>query len=95
MATKREQNKATTAYRRAARKLYGYTREQAEACVYAPHADPGGWAPEALVVLNLESGLEALNVYSDAAFEEGLRLAEEAGVGHVESLNGGVSAVYD
>ena len=94
MATKREQNKATTAYRRAARKLYGYTREQAEACIYAPHADRGEWAPTALVILNLEAGLEPLAYHGPDFVGGGIALQEAAGVGFVEHHNAAIAVVW-
>ena len=94
MATKAEQNKATTAYRRAARKLYGYTREQAEACIYPPHADPGEWAPKGLVILNLEAGLEALDYYGPDFVGGGIALQEAAGTGYVEHHNAAIAVVW-
>ena len=94
MATKREQNKAVTAYRRAARKLYGYTREQAEVCIYSPANDPGEWAPDALVILNLERGLGPLAYYGPDFVGGGIELQEEAGVGFVEHYNAAIACVW-
>ena len=85
---------AVKAYRQAAQKLYGYTQAEAEACIYSPKDDPGGWAPDALVILNLEQGLSRLGLYAPDWLEEGLRLGEEAGVGFVEHINGAVAAVW-
>ena len=90
----RAQNTATEAYRGAAVKLYGYSREQAEACIYSPENDPGEWAPRALVILNLEKGLPALGLYSGDWLEESSRLGSVAGVGFVEHINGAVAAVW-
>ena len=94
MATKAEQNKATSAYRRAARKLYGYTQAEAEACIYAVHADRGEWAPTGLVILNLERGLAKLAYYGPDFVGGGIELEQEAGVGFVEHYNAAIAVVW-
>ena len=88
------QDKATAAYRTAARKLYKYTEAEAEACIYSPEDDPGGWAPRALVILNLEQGLSPLKMHAPDWMGEGIKLGEAAGVGFVEHINGAVAAVW-
>ena len=90
----KKQDKATKAYRRAAVKLYGYTQEQAEACIYSPANDPGEWAPKALVILNLERGLAPLAYYGPDFMGGGIELQEAAGVGFVEHINAAVAAVW-
>ena len=94
MTTLTEQRKAVGAYRRAARKLYGYDQAQAEACIYGPENDPGEWAPDALVILNFERGLSRLAYNAPDWLDESVRFQEEAGVGFVEHINGAVAAVW-
>jgi hypothetical protein len=104
MATKREQGKATTAYRRAAKKLFGANDTESRSYIKSPADDPGEWAPEALVIIYLEPDFrfpedtgvipDRLSYYGDLGFDNCIALAEAAGVGYVEYINAAVAAVY-
>lgn len=84
------------AYRKAAMKLYGISREQAEHSIVHPHEDTGEWAPESLAVLYLErAALAPLDYWGMDHLGACIELANEAGVGFVETINPAVAAVYE
>lgn len=88
------------AYRNAAMQLYGITREQAERSIVHPEDDKGRWAWSqargALVILYLErAALRPLDYFGPYHLDECIKLEDEAGVGHIETINPAVAAVYE
>jgi hypothetical protein len=91
-------------YRQAAMKLWGASREEVEHYIIAADEDPGEWAPEALVILRLEpngaipndtySMPNMLGMYTGDWIGNGVALAQEAGEGFVEHVNGAIAAVW-
>ncbi len=105
MVNKGEQTmNVVEAYRKAAMKLFGASRIEAEQYIIDPENDPGEWAPGSLVVIRLErdgrfpedkySIPDALGYHESGGFANCLRIAREAGVGFVEYINGAVAAVW-
>jgi hypothetical protein len=85
------------AYRKAAMKLYGITRKEAEQAIYAPEDDPGEWAPKSLAVICFEWGdnmAANCGYWAPRGMDECFRLSGEAGTGYIEWINAAVGAVY-
>jgi hypothetical protein len=84
------------AYRAAAMKLYGISREQAEFAIVEPSEDSGEWAPKSHAILYLErEALAQLDYWGYDHLGECVRLADEAGFGFIETINPAVAAVWD
>ena len=90
---RRDQAKVTALYRRAAVKVYGITEVQAAQAIYTPYDDSGQWAPDSLVIINLEYG--HISSYWDADFWYKVnKMSAMAGTGYVECINPAICAVY-
>ncbi len=97
-------NRARDAYRRAAIKVLGVSKQEAETYIINPDDDTGENAPGALVVIYLEADCrekgdegvlpDLLGYYTTSGPERCVDLANEAGVGYIEYINGAVAAVY-
>lgn len=84
------------AYRDAAMRLYGITREQAEHSIVHPDDDKGEWAPTAQAILYLErAALAPLDYWGMDHLGACIELSNEAGMGYIETINPAVAAVYE
>ena len=68
-------------------------RQIIEEGTYAGADDPGGWAPEAEVVIHTESGIPN-GSYEPWEMEKWYRVSEILGDLYCEHINGAVIAVY-
>ena len=99
--TKARRKKVVAAYRRAAIRVLGITKEEAEHYIRLPEDDPGENAPDALAIVYLEqtghdSGLipTYLDYYGEGA-GNGFELDKAANVdAHLEYQNAAVAAVW-
>jgi len=107
MPTKRQKNAAAAAYRRAAVKLFGANKAEAQAYIVPAHEDTGGWAPEGLAVIYLEPDFrfpedtgkipDSLSYYARGGkgLENCFALSAAAGLGMIEYQNAAVAVVYE
>ena len=87
--------------RNAIQEVWGYTisldpkqaRQIIKEATYAAEDDPGGWAPEAEVVIHTESGIPN-GSYEPWEMEKWFRVSEILGDLYCEHINGAVIAVY-
>ena len=84
--------RATTAYRKAASRLYKISAADAAEAIVTPANDPGEWSPNSLGILRYEFGtLGRAGDDLDASFA--LDTAADCGC-YVEWINGAVGAIY-
>jgi hypothetical protein len=89
--------RAVKAYREAAQRIFGLTKEEAAASIVTAKNDPGGWSDNAAGIIYLEDQAIGphLSYYGSCGFENCLRLAEEAGIGgFIEYVNSAVAAIH-